>query len=86
MPANAVEVKDTSQNIYNVVQNSDGTYTITVKDGNAYKNLETGKVALFSAKETGTDTDIALKVQNITKVKLSGSVAVTILLLLRFRM
>ena len=44
MPANAVEVKDTSQNIYNVVQNSDGTYTITVKDGNAYKNLETGKV------------------------------------------
>lgn len=78
MPANAVEVKDTSQNIYNVVQNSDGTYTITVKDGNAYKNLETGKVALFSAKETGTDTDIALKVQNITKVKLSGSVAVTI--------
>lgn len=31
MPANAVEVKDTSQNIYNVVQNSDGTYTITVK-------------------------------------------------------
>lgn len=78
MPANAVEVKDTSQNIYNVVQNSDGTYTITVKDGNAYKNLETGKVALFSAKEMGTDTDIALKVQNITKVKLSGSVAVTI--------
>jgi len=76
MPANAVEVKDTSQNIYNVVQNSDGTYTITVKDGNAYKNLETGKVALFSAKEMGTD--IALKVQNITKVKLSGSVAVTI--------
>ena len=78
MPANAVEVKDTSQNIYNVVQNSDGTYTITVKYGNAYKNLETGKVALFSAKEMGTDTDIALKVQNITKVKLSGSVAVTI--------
>lgn len=78
MPANAVEVKDTSQNIYNVVQNSDGTYTITVKDGNAYKNLETGKVVLFSAKEMGTDTDIALKVQNITKVKLSGSVAVTI--------
>lgn len=78
MPANVVEVKDTSQNIYNVVQNSDGTYTITVKDGNAYKNLETGKVALFSAKEMGTDTDIALKVQNITKVKLSGSVAVTI--------
>ena len=75
---NVVEVKDTSQNIYNVVQNSDGTYTITVKDGNAYKNLETGKVALFSAKEMGTDTDIALKVQNITKVKLSGSVAVTI--------
>ena len=75
---NVVEVKDTSKNIYNVVQNSDGTYTITVKDGNAYKNLETGKVALFSAKETGTDTDIALKVQNITKVKLSGSVAVTI--------
>ena len=71
MPANVVEVKDTSQNIYNVVQNSDGTYTITVKDGNAYKNLETGKVALFSAKEMGTDTDIALKVQNITKVKLS---------------
>ena len=61
MPANVVEVKDTSQNIYNVVQNSDGTYTITVKDGNAYKNLETGKVALFSAKEMGTDTDIALK-------------------------
>ena len=53
--------------IYNVVQNSDGTYTITVKDGNAYKNLETGKVVLFSAKEMGTDTDIALKVQNITK-------------------
>lgn len=78
MPANVVEVKDTSQNIYNVVQNSDGTYTITVKDGNAYKNLETGKVVLFSAKEMGTDTDIALKVQNITKVKLSGSVAVTI--------
>lgn len=75
---NVVEVKDTSKNIYNVVQNSDGTYTITVKDGNAYKNLETGKVALFSAKEMGTDTDIALKVQNITKVKLSGSVAVTI--------
>lgn len=75
---NVVEVKDTSKNIYNVVQNSDGTYTITVKDGNAYKNLETGKVVLFSAKETGTDTDIALKVQNITKVKLSGSVAVTI--------
>ena len=65
MPANAVEVKDTSQNIYNVVQNSDGTYTITVKYGNAYKNLETGKVALFSAKEMGTDTDIALKVQNL---------------------
>lgn len=78
MPANVVEVKDTSKNIYNVVQNSDGTYTITVKDGNAYKNLETGKVVLFSAKEMGTDTDIALKVQNITKVKLSGSVAVTI--------
>ena len=75
---NVVEVKDTSKNIYNVVQNSDGTYTITVKDGNAYKNLETGKVVLFSAKEMGTDTDIALKVQNITKVKLSGSVAVTI--------
>ena len=64
---NVVEVKDTSKNIYNVVQNSDGTYTITVKDGNAYKNLETGKVVLFSAKEMGTDTDIALKVQNITK-------------------
>lgn len=64
---NVVEVKDTSKNIYNVVQNSDGTYTITVKDGNAYKNLETGKVVLFSAKEMGTD-----------KVKLSGSVAVTI--------
>ena len=53
---NVVEVKDTSKNIYNVVQNSDGTYTITVKDGNAYKNLETGKVVLFSAKEMGTDT------------------------------
>ena len=32
--------------------------------------------ALFSAKDMGTD--IAVKVQNITKVKLSGSVAVTI--------
>lgn len=57
---NVVEVKDTSKNIYNVVQNSDGTYTITVKDGNAYKNLETGKVVLFSAKEMGTDTDLSL--------------------------
>lgn len=75
---NVVEVKDTSKNIYNVVQNSDGTYTITVKTEMLIKIWKTGKIALFSAKEMGTDTDIALKVQNITKVKLSGSVAVTI--------
>ena len=64
---NVVEVKDNSKNIYNIVKNSDGTYTITVKDGDSYKNLKPGKVVLFSAEEIGADTDIALKVRSITK-------------------
>lgn len=64
---NVVEAKDNSKNIYSIVKNSDETYTITVKDGDSYKNLEPGKIVLFSAKEIGADTDIALKVQSITK-------------------